>query len=1100
MELLIRSDGKRHLLDTNISLHANHEESLKINMDIHGDPLQANWDGEIYIHGKQLAVKEITGTFPLQMVNGRADINLWTKWEKNKLINASLHAKLNNSLLKVGNGQLQIDAAEFNIDAKKKTDKQWLAALSLSNLDTEHALWPATRHQFNIHLDENNQIDLIDGKLDFVNLHDIVSLIPIQILFKNEWQKNLDWQSLNGKLKNIEFFNLGIRDNSKLYFSSDFDSFSLASKDGTHNANNLNGHIVYKNQNVALEIYSNRSEIKLGSLFDNTLNVTDLEGALSLSLVDSNINVNEFSFNCNDIPFTFNGRISLAGNWPYLDLIARLDETYLENIPLFLPKQTNPELREWISDAFIGGKIQFGFALFRGKINDYPFNDNQGLFQAILNVDKATLNYTEGWPYIDSLAADIRIDNDDLNIDSTSGYIFKSNINTLHAHINDMVSGNHHLIVNSDLSGNFGDALTFINESPLKQNDSLYEFASRNVTGQFEININLDIPLGERESSVDGKIKLNNTMLDTVIPGVSLENINGEVNFTRYQAWSNDIDALYHGKPVKLRIPHDVNDDGESQVIVEGDVDKLFIIQQLGLFYPALLSEYAQYFKALQGETNLEVIIDKKRDDKNKLKHNITIKTNLKGINIDLPAPFKKIASEEKPFIVTTRLEQSRINKIHIKFDSFFDASLSVNNQQDFSIDSIEVGIGDDIKTKKRTDFLISGHIPAINLDEWIHFLNQVDETNVVTNSPDKSFAIELHVDNLILMQNNFSQVKLMFRKTPDGWQTSIEGEKIKGEVNYLDLNKTKTDELHASFDYLHLIKPNDGKESSESISITDFPNVDIKINNLVYEDLNLGQAQIKSIKTDEEVVFNKITFNRNNDVQIEATGTWVETDGVNRSKFRVNITASKLVNLLESLSNDSANIDGGKTSIDMNINWLDTPTDFDLAKINGDIDIDISKGQLLDVNPSAGRLLGLLSITTLPRRLTLDFSDLFNKGFAFDRIEGKFNIEKGEAYTNNLLMTAPAADITITGRTGLINEDYDQVATVLPKVTSSLPVASAILGPIGFGVGAAIYLAGEVFESIPNNINKILSKQYTIRGSWDEPVIEKLENKKSEK
>ncbi len=152
-------------------------------MDIHGDPLQANWDGEIHIHGKQLAVKEITETFPLQMVNGSADINLWTKWEKNKLINASLHAKLNNSLLKAGNGQLQIDAAEFNIDAKKKTEKQWLAALSLSNLDTEHALWPATRHQFNIHLDENNQIDLIDGKLDFVNLHDIVSLIPIQILF-----------------------------------------------------------------------------------------------------------------------------------------------------------------------------------------------------------------------------------------------------------------------------------------------------------------------------------------------------------------------------------------------------------------------------------------------------------------------------------------------------------------------------------------------------------------------------------------------------------------------------------------------------------------------------------------------------------------------------------------------------------------------------------------------------------------------------------------------------------------------------------------------------------------------------------------------------
>ena len=145
----------------------------------------------------------------------------------------------------------------------------------------------------------------------------------------------------------------------------------------------------------------------------------------------------------------------------------------------------------------------------------------------------------------------------------------------------------------------------------------------------------------------------------------------------------------------------------------------------------------------------------------------------------------------------------------------------------------------------------------------------------------------------------------------------------------------------------------------------------------------------------------------------------------------------------------------------------------------------------------SAGRLFGLLSVTALPRRLALDFSDLFSKGFAFDRIEGDFSIQNGQAYTNNLYMTAPAADISVSGRTGLVSKDYDQIATVTPKLSSSLPVASALFGPVGVGVGAVIFLAGELFESIPKKINKMLSYQYSITGSWKEPTIEKIKKEK---
>ena len=188
-----------------------------------------------------------------------------------------------------------------------------------------------------------------------------------------------------------------------------------------------------------------------------------------------------------------------------------------------------------------------------------------------------------------------------------------------------------------------------------------------------------------------------------------------------------------------------------------------------------------------------------------------------------------------------------------------------------------------------------------------------------------------------------------------------------------------------------------------------------------------------------------------------------------------------------------AANIEDGKTSIDISAKWNGSPMDFQMKNLNGQLSMSIEEGQFLEIEPKAGRLFGLLSIQALPRRLSLDFADLFDEGFAFDTIKGNFNLENGQAYTNDLQMIGPSGNIMISGRTGLVTEDYDQIATVIPKVSDSLPVASALFGPVGVGVGAVLFVAGELFESIPTNIDKILTQQYSIKGSWEDPEINKI-------
>jgi uncharacterized protein YhdP len=136
--------------------------------------------------------------------------------------------------------------------------------------------------------------------------------------------------------------------------------------------------------------------------------------------------------------------------------------------------------------------------------------------------------------------------------------------------------------------------------------------------------------------------------------------------------------------------------------------------------------------------------------------------------------------------------------------------------------------------------------------------------------------------------------------------------------------------------------------------------------------------------------------------------------------------------------------------------------------------------------------VLGLISLNNLPRRLSLDFSDLFAKGFSFDEIDGSFVLDDGNAYTNDLFVNGPAALIEISGRIGLAEQDYDELVTVTPYVKTGLPLAGTLAG--GPAVGAVLLVAETLLEDRLGPLNRIARKQYSVTGPWSEPVIDKLE------
>ncbi len=178
----------------------------------------------------------------------------------------------------------------------------------------------------------------------------------------------------------------------------------------------------------------------------------------------------------------------------------------------------------------------------------------------------------------------------------------------------------------------------------------------------------------------------------------------------------------------------------------------------------------------------------------------------------------------------------------------------------------------------------------------------------------------------------------------------------------------------------------------------------------------------------------------------------------------------------------------GDDLSMLLALSWSGGPNEDLLETLDGNVKVRIGEGQLSELKPGAGRVFGLMSIAALPRRLALDFRDVFGKGFAFDKINGDFQIVDGETYTCNLSLEGPAADIGIVGRAGLVSREYEQNAVVSASFGNALPVAGALVA--GPQVAAALLIFSQIFKKPLKEVSQVY---YGISGSFDDPAIESI-------
>jgi len=346
-----------------------------------------------------------------------------------------------------------------------------------------------------------------------------------------------------------------------------------------------------------------------------------------------------------------------------------------------------------------------------------------------------------------------------------------------------------------------------------------------------------------------------------------------------------------------------------------------------------------------------------------------------------------------------------------------------------------------------------------------------------------KKGAVSASSKKAILPNKNILYVDGSINKiTPYKWYKALDLNKGKGKQTFF------VNPIVFNLDKLKIVTNKNDNNKKTNLNPKHLPVFEGIIKKLYFDKVFYGRLDFKSSKKKYGLHFDELILSAKN-MKLFSHGDWRYSRGKHKTSMDITLSSENFGTMLTDLGY-AAIIESGKAQAVGKINWDGAVTQFSTGKINGTIQLSLENGSVIDIEPGAGRLLGLFSLSALPRKLFGDFKDTFKSGFNFDTAQGEIKIENGDMYSDDFEIISPVAEITVSGRTGFIDKDYENIVEVVPGVGSGIAGLTALLVnlPSGIGLWLIDKLTGE-------QINKASARTYEISGSWDEPEIELIED-----
>jgi uncharacterized protein YhdP len=274
--------------------------------------------------------------------------------------------------------------------------------------------------------------------------------------------------------------------------------------------------------------------------------------------------------------------------------------------------------------------------------------------------------------------------------------------------------------------------------------------------------------------------------------------------------------------------------------------------------------------------------------------------------------------------------------------------------------------------------------------------------------------------------------------------------------------------------------------ESQSQTEPGDLPALDVTAERFIIKDRLLGRLEVAAVPAGRDWRLEWLLLS-NPESNLTLDGVWQVAAPRPTTRVNLRLETSDIGKLLTRLGQPEG-VQRGTAKLEGSLSWNGSPYELDYPTMTGNLALEAAKGQFVKLDPGIGKLLGVMNLQSLPRRVSLDFRDVFSEGFAFDEIVGAAKIDRGNASTENFRVRGPAASIVMRGEVDLAQETQNLRVRITPQLTESVAIAGALVGgPI---VGAAAYLAQKVLK---DPFGQLASFEYDVTGKWSEPTVKRV-------
>ena len=1080
VDFALVNSGEHHLFGLHASPPAELSSPLDIRGNLYGKSLNDfdSWRGKLYAQIDYANTEKLKSWLPSpeQLLGGNGAMRVWLDFSHVQpeaftadLVLSDVHAKFGNNLPEIDMKRLR---GRINWQAQDGGFAIHTQNLSLETMEGER-IKPT---EFELRAVPAHDISPMEGEMS-VNFLDLAMLAKLSEHFPmpSKIREMLTTLAPQGNVSDLQIKWAGTAPASALlpwqskhkteadqlpeHYSIKGNFTKLGFNYSGNAFKNFSGRVDGDEKGGSFSIDSRQTQFSLPKVFALPISLDMLTAQAKWHHDDKGLAVSFDNISFSNADFTGNAFGTYNAASRLADLTGKLSRAEANHVWRYLPLVVAQDARDWVRNAIVGGNSNDVKFRLKGAIDDFPFTNGKGIFLTSIHARDATLRYAPGWPEMTSVSADILFKGAMMDITSHQADILGAKLTSVRALIPDL---DHPLLdIDGEAVGPTEAFLKFIERSPVTHYINGFT-SGMDAAGSGNLKLKLGIPLDKVENTkVSGTYQfMGNKVTTSFMPDIA--NLDGTLKFSESSLDAKAISATILGGPALINAS--TGENGSMKITAAGRINPDHIA-----------SAFARHFHGSSAWQGM-ISVGKKTS--------IQIASSLQGISSDLPYPFGKKVADSLPF----RLERKTLQDedvLSVSLGKILTAEFSGGTEGGFArIDRGTIQLNDDarIALPEAPGIWLVGSLKSLDVDRWRDILDEMG-----SGQPPLSLSgIDLDIDSLVFLGKQFGQLYISAKQTGGNWQANLSGNDIEGSATWIPVGKGR---LVAKLRKLIIPYEKEAVEPKAALakaSNRNLPALDVTADSFVMKNKHAGRLELVAVQQGNDWKIQKLRIS-NSDSVLTADGIWQGWAIHPRTNINVKLDVSRIGKFLVRFGYPD-NIMRGRGSMEGTLSWAGSPQSINYASLNGNIVLKARHGQFNKIDPGIGKFLGILSLQALPRRITLDFRDIFSKGFVFDDISSSLNISDGIARTNDLRIVGPAAEVGMKGSIDLDKETQDLNIVVRPQIGSSVSIASSLLG--GPVVGIATWVVGKVLQ---DPLDQLASYEYNVTGSWIDPIVTKV-------